>query len=258
MSLYRFIFLCLCIFFTSQLPVTAQEAEKKVIFEGTILDSKTGETLPVVVIHIKELNMWTTSNLEGAFSFKNIKPGTYTVTASCLGYKDYEMKMVLTKDVTNYKLRLEEVSLAISEVTVTAKSGGKLNSSYSINKTAIEHLQATSLTDIMQLLPGVLTFNPSLTKINQITIRDLPPITNGTAVPNTTNALGTAQRRKYANPIVGQQRVLHEQRRGYRYPPDPDQQCRIDRSHQRCSLRRIRRFDFRSRYREDESGTGTP
>ncbi len=192
MSLYRFIFLCLCIFFTSQLPVTAQEAEKKVIFEGTILDSKTGETLPVVVIHIKELNMWTTSNLEGAFSFKNIKPGTYTVTASCLGYKDYEMKMVLTKDVTNYKLRLEEVSLAISEVTVTAKSGGKLNSSYSINKTAIEHLQATSLTDIMQLLPGVLTFNPSLTKINQITIRDLPPITNGTAVPNTTNALGTA------------------------------------------------------------------
>ena len=174
MSLYRFIFLCLCIFFTSQLPVTAQEAEKKVIFEGTILDSKTGETLPVVVIHIKELNMWTTSNLEGAFSFKNIKPGTYTVTASCLGYKDYEMKMVLTKDVTNYKLRLEEVSLAISEVTVTAKSGGKLNSSYSINKTAIEHLQATSLTDIMQLLPGVLTFNPSLTKINQITIRDLP------------------------------------------------------------------------------------
>ena len=102
------------------------------------------------------------------------------------------MKMVLTKDVTNYKLRLEEVSLAISEVTVTAKSGGKLNSSYSINKTAIEHLQATSLTDIMQLLPGVLTFNPSLTKINQITIRDLPPITNGTAVPNTTNALGTA------------------------------------------------------------------
>ena len=78
MSLYRFIFLCLCIFITSQLPVTAQEAEKKVKFEGTILDSKTGETLPVVVVHIKELNMWTTSNLEGVFTFKNIKPGTYT------------------------------------------------------------------------------------------------------------------------------------------------------------------------------------
>lgn len=191
MSFYCSIFLCSCIFFTNLTPATGQETEK-VTFGGVILDSQTEEKLPAVVINIKELDLWTISNQEGAFSFKNIKPGTYTVTASCLGYKNYELKMVLTQNVTNYKLRLQEATLAIPEVTVTARSSGKLNSSYSINETAIEHLQATSLTDVMQLLPGVLTFNPSLTKINQITIRDLPSITNGQTIPNQTNALGTA------------------------------------------------------------------
>lgn len=39
-------------------------------------------------------------------------------------------------------------SLALEEVVVTAKEGGKLNSSSTINKTAIDHLQGASLTDV--------------------------------------------------------------------------------------------------------------
>lgn len=146
---------------------------------------KNGETMPAVVVNIKELNLWATSDIDGNFHFKNVTPGTYTLTASCLGYEDYSIKIALSKAVENYKLKLNAQSLALEEVVVTAKEGGKLNSSSTINKTAIDHLQGASLTDVMQLLPGSVTTNPDLTKINKISIRDI-------SGDDATNALGTA------------------------------------------------------------------
>lgn len=191
MSLKKIVILCLCVFWVGQLPAWSQNSAK-VIFSGTVVSAKTGETLPMVVVNIKELNMWTTSSLQGVFSFKDIKPGTYTVQTSCLGYKNYELKMVLTKNVTNYKLKLEEESLAMDEVVVTAKAGNRLNSSSNISKTALDHLQASSLADVVQLLPGELTSNPDLTKVNKIAIRDIPKTVNGTASADNTTSLGTS------------------------------------------------------------------
>lgn len=191
MSFKKIFFLCLCVFLMGQPPVWSQ-ALGKVIFSGTVVSARTSETLPMVVVSIKELNMWTTSNLQGNFSFKDIKPGAYTIQTSCLGCRNYEMKIVLARNVTNYKLRLEEESLAMDEVVVTAKAGNRLNSSSNISRTAIEHLQASSLADVVQLLPGMLTSNPDLTKVNKIAIRDVPTMTNGRAFADNTTALGTA------------------------------------------------------------------
>ena len=189
----HFFMLCLCAFSFFQLPLWGQQQQdEKVNFAGTVMDAKTGETLPLVVVLIKELDIWTTTDLEGRFSFKEIKPGTYTLYSSCLSYKEYEMKITLSRSQQNYKLMMEEVSLALKEVTVTATANRKINTSSSIGRTAIEHIQASSLTDVMQLLPGALVANPSLTKVNQITIRDIPATTNGEAHPTTSNAIGTS------------------------------------------------------------------
>ena len=175
--------LSVAIWLTGQIPVWGQSA--KVTLSGTVSDAKNGETMPAVVVNIKELNLWVTSDIDGNFHFKNVTPGTYTLTASCLGYEDYSIKIALSKAVENYKLKLNAQSLALEEVVVTAKEGGKLNSSSTINKTAIDHLQGASLTDVMQLLPGSVTTNPDLTKINKISIRDI-------SGDDATNALGTA------------------------------------------------------------------
>ena len=74
------------------------------------------------------------SDINGKFSFKDVKKGEYTLTASCLGYKDYEMKINLSKNIEKYILKLEEQTLALKEVTVTATAGNKLSSSSSIKK----------------------------------------------------------------------------------------------------------------------------
>ena len=71
----------------------------KVSLSGTIQDAKSGETLPFVVVNIKDLNLWTTSDINGKFSFKNVKKGEYTLTASCLGYKDYEVCSYIFREI---------------------------------------------------------------------------------------------------------------------------------------------------------------
>ena len=91
MSLKKLFFLSTVIFLIGHMNLFAQS--EKVNLSGTIQDAKSGETLPFVVVNIKDLNLWTTSDINGKFSFKDVKKGEYTLTASCLGYKDYEMKI---------------------------------------------------------------------------------------------------------------------------------------------------------------------
>jgi len=64
-------------------------------------------------------------------------------------------------------------SLALDEVVVTAKEGGEITSSSKISAQTIEHIQPSSLKDVMQLLPGSITENPNLTSVNTLSIRDI-------------------------------------------------------------------------------------
>lgn len=182
MSAKKTFLLSVVIFWVGQLCLFAQT--QKVSLTGTVIDNKTGELLPNVVVNIKELNLWTVADLDGNFAFKGVTSGVYTLTASCLGYRDYEMKMDFKKDILNYKLKLDEESLALKEVTVTATDARKMSSTSNINRTALDHLQVTNLSDAMQLLPGSLTSNPSLKSATHLAVRDL------VKDPNT--AIGTA------------------------------------------------------------------
>ena len=58
----------------------------KVSLSGTVLDSQTQEPLEMVVVSIKELNLWTTTDKNGKFTFKKFSAGSYTIYSSCLGY----------------------------------------------------------------------------------------------------------------------------------------------------------------------------
>ena len=55
--------LSVAIWLTGQIPVWGQSA--KVTLSGTVSDAKNGETMPAVVVNIKELNLWATSDIDG-------------------------------------------------------------------------------------------------------------------------------------------------------------------------------------------------
>lgn len=78
-------------------------------------------------------------------------------------------------------------NVQLQEVVVTATQRNAPGTSSTIGQNAIRHIQATDLSDLSQLLPGVLTRNPNLNAPTTFTIRSA-------TYENTTNALGTAIR----------------------------------------------------------------
>lgn len=78
-------------------------------------------------------------------------------------------------------------SIQLREVIVTATQRNAPGTSSTIGQNAIRHIQATDLSDLSQLLPGVLTRNPNLNAPTTFTIRSA-------TYEDATNALGTAIR----------------------------------------------------------------
>ena len=112
---------------------------------------------------------------------KGAEKSSQTVIAENKGLRDYAQKDFLEVDFV-----LTQESLALEGVTVIAKqSKNELNTSLSIDKTALEHLQMSNMSDIASLLPGGKTVNPDLTKDNVIDLRS-----GGSTVGN--SSFGTA------------------------------------------------------------------
>lgn len=63
-------------------------------------------------------------------------------------------------------------SLELNEIVVTATAHRGAGTSLSIGRNAMSHLQPTSFTDILELLPGNISKDPALDRVNVIAIRE--------------------------------------------------------------------------------------
>jgi len=148
-------------------------AQERVSLEGKVTLYGSEETIPYAQVLIKELNVWGFSDDKGIFKISGIIPGSYTLEATSLGYQKMSIPVTLNKSFSNFRVQLKEDNLTLEDVVVTAKAGSSMNSSSRIEKAAIQHVQASSLSDIMQLMPGAIIANPNLTSSNEITIRSV-------------------------------------------------------------------------------------
>lgn len=153
--------------------ISIASAQERVTLDGKVTVQGSNESIPYAQVLIKELNIWGFSDDNGLFKISGIIPGTYTLEANSLGYQKFVMPVTLQKNVSDFKVQMKEENLTLSDVIVTAKAGSSMNSSSRVDKRAIEHVQATSLADVMQLMPGSIIQNPSLVKENTISIRSI-------------------------------------------------------------------------------------
>lgn len=151
---------------------------------GVVLDNDSGEPVYMATVIVKELDLWTSTDMDGSFELKDIPAGKFTIEFSLLGYETYTKVFDIKKDITSLEIKLMITNLMLNEVVVVAKEGGEITSASNISKQTIEHIQPSSLKDVMQLLPGNVTENPTLTSTNTLSIRD---ISN-----NSANIAGTA------------------------------------------------------------------
>lgn len=102
-----------------------------------------------------------------------------------ISYLGYDSRRVRLKAGAVYQL---SPATSLPEVVVTATEAGTLTSASRIDRHAMEHLQPSSFTDVLELLPGGMARDPSLSTPNTINLREVPIASSQYA----TSSLGTA------------------------------------------------------------------
>lgn len=129
------------------------------------------EPLHGATVLLKELNLLEVTNSKGEFVFSTVPQGDFTLIVRYTGMQNQEIKVKSSEEVL---VRLVENSIAIADVQVVGKASQvKGATSTSISRQAIEHLQATHLGEILQLLPGETIGNPSFAGVNSPSIRQI-------------------------------------------------------------------------------------
>ena len=138
---------------------------------GKVVDSD-GTPLPGAVVHLDENYLWAVTDTQGAFVLDAVEAGSYRMETECLGYATDVRTLKVAGSIDGLEIVLPEQTLALQEVVVTAEqSKENLNTTRKIERTALEHLQVSGLSNIAALMPGGKTVNPDLTAATELTVR---------------------------------------------------------------------------------------
>lgn len=121
---------------------------------GKVLDSKQKKGVEFATLWIEGSAIGTITDENGHFSFSNLPEGDYEIMIRCMGYTEKKEKIRIIKH-TRVVFYLTEMSLALDEVTVTAERKANVAATtYTLSRTALNHLQSVSVADAFSLLPG--------------------------------------------------------------------------------------------------------
>ncbi|QZE15847.1 TonB-dependent receptor [Halosquirtibacter laminarini] len=164
---------------------------------GWVMDSRTITAISTATILIGDDHLLTISDPKGKFNFNADLNQKRRLIIRSLGYKTIDTIIVVHRN--NYKFFLKPLSYHLKEVQVNGveKDNG---SETTIGSMAIEHIQPSSFSDILQLLPGGIAQKENLSSANFISLREASYnsnsslgtdfIINGSSITNDASFLG--------------------------------------------------------------------
>lgn len=174
-------------FFFSFTIVHAQTTQSAI--RGKLINSRTNEPVSFLVVSAQRatIEYKAISNESGEFVLPNLPTGNYTLSFTSIHFKPQDIQIALRRD-TSINIMLEPAQRILDDVYITASESKGLTSSSTIDRKAMEHLQPSSFTDILELLPGGRAIDPQLTVMNQIRLREVEEASSGYDI----SSLGTA------------------------------------------------------------------
>ena len=164
------------------------------VISGKILDEN-NSPLPYANIFIRETNIGTSSDSRGNFKLIT-KPGKYNLEVSYVGFEKKSLEINLKPD-QNLQLiiTLKSLTFEIAGIEVTAEKEFiplTPETKTVIKSGEIEHIQASSLGDVVKMIPGIDATNPSLNYVERASIRKgdalgTQIVMNGIPVTNNAN-----------------------------------------------------------------------
>ena len=147
-------------------------ATVKYSVSGTVTDASGSEPMAGVVVNLDDNYLWAVTDADGKFVIRDVEPGKYTIKASSLGYVDSVLEIEVKGNVSGLEFKLQESSLALKEVVVTAqKAHDGVGTQHTLGRDALNHLQMSNMSDMAALLPGGKTVNPDLTASKSMSLR---------------------------------------------------------------------------------------
>ncbi len=140
-------------------PVFSQET---VVINGYLTDAESAETLIQANVYLEETLQGATTNNSGYYTIPDIKPGTYTLVASYIGYREFRLKITIKAgEKKRIDIEMQPGFVEGREVVVEAKASieeekqiGVLN----VQPAFVRELPSVLEADLfraIQLLPGI-------------------------------------------------------------------------------------------------------
>lgn len=168
-----------CLTLLLSIVVIAVNAQNKI--SGIVLDKATQEPMIGATISVTgSKNVDAVTDVDGHFSLT--VPKGASISISYIGYK------TLVEAAHDGTFLIESQTNALGEVVVTAQESQKLSTSSVIGRQAMDHLQPSSFSDMMELIPGGRAQDPHLTSPSTISLREA----GGGGNDYATSSLGTS------------------------------------------------------------------
>jgi len=158
-------------------PVVAETLQgSRFDLQIQVIDKQTKEPLEFALVYMVGVNSShhreAICNEKGITTVNKLEKGKYKLGISLLGYNKWEEEIAVDTN-KSLVIQLSTNSNELNEVVVTASESRGLTSSSIIDRKAMQHLQPSSFTDLLELLPGGKSVNPSFSSINTIRIREI-------------------------------------------------------------------------------------
>ncbi len=181
----------------SVLPAFGAYAQSKI--SGTVYEVDGAKRVPLsgAAIALPEVAIGTISGIDGDYSLSNVPDGKMRLKISFIGKVPVDT-IINVKGNMHLDFTLLNEDFHLKEVTVTATSSKVGQSTASqISRSAMDHLQATSLYDVMSLIPGGSAHNQNLNSSQTLTIRQVgsrleADDNSRSSAADAMNAMGTA------------------------------------------------------------------
>lgn len=162
------------------LPGTIAYGQDRGSISGRVVDAKTSDPLPGVNILIQNTFLGTTTGPDGFFQLVGLKPGTYTLTVSMIGYRREtiaDIPVVADRD-WHVLVALKQDVLSSPQVVVTSsrKTQDILESPVTVSVIGPRQIQERAAIDLVDILP----YEPGISTVNgQLNIRGASGYTLG-------------------------------------------------------------------------------
>ncbi len=168
---------------SSLLIATALYSQRPGRIKGIVLDLETGKPPDGCIVKIVEIGTTTFADTSGRFEFRNVPAGVYTLAFMFPGYsRTIISNQVVEEGRTTFveaqllKERAGGDVFFIGGIEVTSARDKELLPEEAETKTRItsaeiEHIQASSLGDVLELLPGIEISTPGLRDLKQAKLR---------------------------------------------------------------------------------------